>query len=231
LRIPWIVAVVISVLVAGLGDRVPVARAQAGSADSVVTAPPDSLRPVVVQDSLGIPGTLKGETVPPQDPEEMKRVLERMGSSEVEGSTEWERKKNPRVAMLCSALLPGLGQTYNGRRLKVGLMVGFTTFYVGSTWINWKRYQASIARRDTLEPGTTAYVNENQRAEFWKEEARTYLWWSGACWLIGILDSWIDAHLYDVLEYTPPARQALGLPESGVPVSYVTLEFGLDFSK
>jgi hypothetical protein len=109
-------------------------------------------------------------------------------------------------------------------------MVGFTTF--PATWINWKRYEASIARRDTLEPGSSAFVNENERAEFWKEEARTYLWWAGACWLIGILDSWIDAHLYDVREYTPPARsEALGLPESGVPMSYMTLEFDVDFSK
>jgi hypothetical protein len=70
LRIPWIVAVVTSVLVAGLGDWVPAARAQAGDADSVVTSPPDTLRAIVVDDSLGIPGTLKGETVPPapQDP-------------------------------------------------------------------------------------------------------------------------------------------------------------------
>jgi Family of unknown function (DUF5683) len=219
-------------LVAGLGDRVPAARAQSGGADSIVTSPPDTSRAIVVQDSLGIPGTLKGDTVPQEDPAQTKQILERMGSNEVEGTTEWERKKNPRTAMLCSALLPGLGQTYNGRRLKVGLMVGFTTFYFGSTWINWKRYEASIARRDTLEPGTAAFSYENQRAEFWKEEARTYMWWSGAVWLIGILDSWIDAHLYDVREYTPPARpQALGLPESGVPVSYVTLEFDLDFSK
>jgi hypothetical protein len=233
LHTPWIVAVVTSVLVAGLGAGVPAARAQTGSADSVATSAPDTLRAIVVSDSLGIPGTLKGETVPPpQDPVEMKEILGRMGSSEVEGGTQWERKKNPKVAMLCSALLPGLGQTYNGRRLKVGVMVGFTTFYFGGTWINWKRYEASIARRDTLEPGTTAFVNENERAEFWKEEARTYLWWSGACWLIGILDSWIDAHLYDVREYTPPARaEALGMPESGTPVSYLTFEFDVEFSK
>jgi len=160
----------------------------------------------------------------------VKEMLRRMGSSEVAGRTEWERKKNPQVAMLCSALLPGLGQTYNGRRLKVGVMLGFTTFYVGSAWNNWKRYEASIARRDMLTPGSTAFVNENARADFWKEEARTYLWWSGAVWLIGILDSWIDAHLYDVREYTPPARpETSGLSSTGVPESYLTVGFTLDW--
>jgi hypothetical protein len=157
-------------------------------------------------------------------------MLERMGSSEVEGRTQWERKKNPKVAMLCSALLPGLGQTYNGRRLKVGIMVGFMTYYTANSWLNWRRYEASIARRDTLDPGSPAFQYESQRADFWKEEARTYLWWSGATWVIGILDSWIDAHLYDVREYTPPARpETSALSPSGSPVSYVTLEFGIDF--
>lgn len=221
-----------SVLVAGGGDCVPAASAASSAADSVAIAPSDTLRAVVVDDSLGIPGTLKGETVAPTpDPAEMKDILRRMGSSEVEGRTEWERKKNPKVAMLCSALLPGLGQTYNGRRLKVGVMVGFTTFYFGSTWLNWKRYQASVARRDALVPGTSAFNIENENAAFWEEEARTYLWWSAAVWLIGILDSWIDAHLYDVREYTPPARpETSGLTSTGTPTSYVTLEFDIDFS-
>lgn len=223
-----------AVLVAGAA--MPVARAATAdlalaSADSAGVAPPDSLHTIVVKDSLGIPGTLKGQTTE-QTPEEVKAMLQRMGESEVAGGTEWERKKNPKVAMLCSALLPGLGQTYNGRRLKVGLMVGFSYYYLSRTWLNWRSYEASIARRDTLTPGSSAYKQENARADFWKEEARTYLWWSGAVWLIGILDSWIDAQLYDVREYTPPARaETSGLPSSDAPGSYVTIGFDLKFMK
>jgi Family of unknown function (DUF5683) len=237
LRIPRIVAVLIAGFVAGPAVAMPVVRvATAGTdtvtvsgADSTAATAPDSVRTLVVTDSLGVPGTLKGQA-PAQDPVQVKEMLERMGSSEVAGRTEWERKKNPRVAMLCSALLPGLGQTYNGRRLKVGLMVGFTSFYFGNTFLNWKRYEASIARRDTLDPDSPAYQNENARADFWKEEARTYLWWSGAVWLIGILDSWIDAHLYDVREYTPPVRpETSGLSLGTSPTSYVTFQFDVEF--
>jgi hypothetical protein len=49
--------------------------------------------------------------------------------------------------------------------------------------------------------------------------------------VLGILDSWIDAHLYDVRGYTPPP------PEDTVPragnerTSYLTLGFDLEFSK
>ncbi len=238
LRIPRIVALVTAALVAGAGASMSVAYADAATPRSVVAdstaagaAAPDSLRVIVVDDSLGVPGTLEGHAAP-QDPAEVKAMLQRMGSSEVEGRTEWERKKNPKVAMLCSALLPGLGQTYNGRRLKVAVMVGFTSFYFGGAWNNYKRYEASIQRRDTFDPGTSAYANENERAEFWKEEARTYLWWSGAVWIIGLLDSWIDAHLYDVREYTPPAREETSsLPSSGMPTSYVTVGFDLRLVK
>ncbi len=222
------VAVAIAVLVAGTGAWWSVAIAAPADADTT-SAQPDSLRAIVVDDSLGIPGTLKGQT-DTQDPAQVKEMLQRMGSSEVAGRTEWERKKNPGVAMLCSALLPGLGQTYNGRRLKVGLMVGFSYYYFSRSWLNWRSYEASIMRRDTLPPGGSAYLQENQRADFYKEEARTFLWWSGAVWLLGIIDSWIDAHLYDVREYTPPARlETSGLQSTGVPASYLTVGFTLEW--
>jgi hypothetical protein len=189
----------------------------------------DSLRAVVVDDSLGIPGTLKGQTVQ-ESPEATKEILRRMGSSEVEGATEWERKKNPKVAMLCSALLPGLGQTYNGRRLKVGLMVGFSYYYLSRTWLNWKSYERNLVIRDAAPPGSSAFRQADENAAFYKEEARSFLWWSGAVWLVGILDSWIDAHIYDVREYTPPERASLnGLPSTTGPESYMTVGFDLDW--
>jgi hypothetical protein len=196
--------------------------------DSVVSVP-DSLRAVTIEDSLGIPGTLQGLT---QDPAGVKATLSRMGSSEIEGRTEWERKKNPRVAMLCSALLPGLGQTYNGRRLKVGVMVGFASYYMGTMWLNYRKYEGALMRRDAAAPGSEEFAFENRLADFYKEEARTYLWWSGAVWLLGLIDSWIDAHLYDVRSYTPPSP-----PEGATPravnerTSYITVGFGLEFSQ
>jgi Family of unknown function (DUF5683) len=199
--------------------------------DTSRTPPSDSLRTITVKDSLGIPGTLRGQTVEP-DPAAIKGTLQRMGSNEIAGRTQWERQKNPKVAMLCSALLPGLGQTYNGRRLKVGLMVGFASFYSFNGWLNWKRYEAAIVKRDAADPGSGDFRVQNELADFYKEEARTHLWWFGATWVLGILDSWIDAHLYDVRGYTPPAP-----PESAIPhavderTSYLTLGFDLEFSK
>jgi hypothetical protein len=190
---------------------------------------PDTLRSLTAQDSLGVPGTLRGRTV---DPAATKAVLERMGSSEVEGRTEWERKKNPRVAMLCHTLLPGLGQVYNGRRWKVALMTGFASYYYGTTWLNYKKWKAAEARRDLYEPGTEGFRLQNELAEFYEEQARTYLWWSGAVWLIGLLDSWIDAHLYDVRSYTPPKPEENGVPPAvNERTNYLTLGFTVERSR
>ena len=206
----------------------PVPVPQAG--DSTGTVVPDTMRTITVEDSLGIPGTLKGETV--DTPAKTKAVLQKMGSSEGAGRTEWERKKNPKVAMLCHTLLPGLGQVYNGRRLKVGLMVGFASYYYGNAWLNYKRWHAHEAARDQYAPGSEPFEFENDLAGFYEEEARTYLWWSGAVWLLGLIDSWIDAHLYDVRSYTPPKPAEAVVPTGpNERTNYLTFGFTLERSK
>ncbi len=210
--------------------------AQTAAPDTMqVPAPGDSAgTPVPVhsftaRDSLGMPGTLQGLTI---DPDSTKKVLEQMGSNEVEGRTRWERQKNAKVAMLCHTLLPGLGQTYNGRRLKVGLMVGFASYYYGNVWLNYKQWHAAEARRDTYEPGTRQYEHQDDLADFYQEEARTYLWWSGAVWLLGLIDSWIDAHLYDVRSYTPPKVEETQTPRaSNEQINYLTIGFTLERAK
>jgi hypothetical protein len=199
-------------------------------ADSSRAVVPDSLRTFTAKDTLGLPGTLKGQTV--DSPEATKAILQRMGSNEGEGRTKWEREKNPRTAMLCHMLLPGLGQVYNGRRLKVGLMVGFASYYYGNTWLNYKRWHAAEAERDLYESGTREFRHQDELASFYEEQARTYLWWSGAVWLLGLIDSWIDAHLYDVRSYTPPKPPETETPHAAnEQINYLTIGFTLERSK
>jgi hypothetical protein len=152
--------------------------------------------------------------LPPEDSREpeteeadrrrLKQTLQRMGRREVEGQHRWERKKSGKVAMLSSALLPGLGQLYNGRRIKVAVMTAVAYSYAAQIWLNWKSAQRAKVARDRLEPGTTAFNFQNVLSEYYEDEARTWGWWFGAVWIIGILDAWTDAHLYDIRAYTPP---------------------------
>jgi hypothetical protein len=60
---------------------------------------------------------------------------------------------------------------------------------------------------------------ENLWYDFHKEQTRDYAWWSGAVWIIGVLDAYIDAHLYDVRAYRP-SRQG-----SSERTGYLTVNF------
>jgi hypothetical protein len=172
-----------------------------------------------------------GGDVEQEERERLKESLQRMGRSEVEGRRRWERKKSGRVSLLSSMVLPGLGQVYNGRRVKVAVAAGLAMGYGSQIWLNVKGAQRARARRDRLDPGTTGYNFQNRLIDFHKEEARTWGWWTGAIWILGLLDAWTDAHLYDIRAYTPPANDEPAgfsqvLPTES-PTSYLTwsLEF------
>ena len=171
--------------------------------------------------------------------DELKKTLTQLGSREVPGLKQWQRKKVPKVALFSSAALPGLGQLYNGRRIKVGLAAGLFTVYMGGAWFHWRDAQSWTAYRDNLldagvPEGDSNIRLSNQQIEFHKESSRDFLWWSAAVWIINVLDAWIDAHLFDLRVFTPPAdiggssrSPALAPQSAGKPINYVTytLEF------
>jgi len=100
-------------------------------------------------------------------------------------------------------ILPGLGEVYNGRRIKAMLMVGLSTIYMGKAWIEYKRSVIRKRSRDRYEPFSRHWRFQNEWYTFHKEQALDYLWWSSAIWLIGMLDAYVDAHLFDLRGYQP----------------------------
>jgi hypothetical protein len=175
-------------------------------ADSVATSPADSAATVRTDSTRATSRT--GHGASEAERRKLKETMRNVGRNEVAGASEWERRKNPRLAMLCNALLPGLGQTYNGRRLKVAVMVGFFSFYGGNMVLAWQRHQYYEALRDLSPPGSSAFALNDQLSLFYQEQAKDFLWWTSAVWLLGIIDAWVDAHLYDVRAYTPDAPAA-----------------------
>jgi hypothetical protein len=206
----------------------PAPAFSASQSDSLGTvARPDTARAGVEapkQEAAPPPARKK---VSPGERARLKRTLQMMGRREVEGTRLWQRRKSPKLAMYCNALLPGLGQVYNGRRIKTALMVAAASYYIGNIWLNQKNAQRYTATRDNLPPDGPGYKGSvsfyNGLISFYKEQAKDYLWWSAAVWVIGILDAWIDAHLYDIRAYTPP--QTAGAFIGPKPVPYVTLSF------
>jgi hypothetical protein len=135
--------------------------------------------------------------------QEIKDEMARIGSNEVPGDTQWERGKSPRTATICSMVLPGLGQLYNGRRYKTILAAGGFGYLMTRAWLESKTAQEYAKERDSLDPGSIDYQNAEILYDFHKENSITYIWWSGAVWLIQVLDAFVDAHLYDVRAVTP----------------------------
>lgn len=136
----------------------------------------------------------------------LKGDLKMIAREEVMGDKRWQRKKIPKVAVLSNMVLPGLGQVYNGRRIKTAIMVGLTSFYMGKAWLHHKRSIVREKSRDRYEPNATRWNFHDAWYEFHKESAKDFLWWTGAVWIIGMLDAYIDAHLFDLRGYVPESK-------------------------
>jgi len=107
--------------------------------------------------------------------------------------------KSASLAMLQSALLPGLGQFYNESYWKIPVVWGFIGYYL-SVWIEQndkynyfkKEYLNSI---NTLNPDGDIKLKSfrnfyhNQRDEF-----TIYLF---ITYLLNVVDAYVDAHLFD----------------------------------
>ena len=150
---------------------------------------------------------------------ELKDELRMVSREEVPGLRKWQRKKSARTAMFSSMLLPGLGQVYNGRRIKTVMVVGLSTLYMSKIWQEHKNAEQRRVARDAFPVDSSRWQNENAWVEFHKAHSLDYAWWSGAVWLIGALDAYIDAHLYDVRVYKPTQTAGTGVD------SYLTIGF------
>lgn len=187
-----VVIITVALLVGALGS--PRGRPARASAADTVSASADTLR-------------LDKEE---KRREAIKSEMARVAGPEVPAEKEWERQKSPTVAMVSSMVLPGLGQLYNGRRIKTAIAAGTFTYYLGKAWLEQKKSQEHLRARDALPDSTTAWANEDIYYEFYKESAIDYVWWSGAVWLITVLDAFVDAHLYDVRAVTPTVVRGAG---------------------
>ena len=96
---------------------------------------------------------------------------------------EQERSKNPKVAFYHS-LIPGLGQIYNGKWIKSGMIVG----------LEIAAYGAWIENSDIY----NNYENNTYplRKHRYLEKRNKYAWWIGFIYVYGMIDAVVDAHLH-----------------------------------
>ncbi len=190
----------------------------AGSVPIAAGSFPDGVR---VSLALPAPSDTTAHKAGGQDwsPEEVKELLaEETGEPDIQGST-WKKRKNPRTAMLCALVFPGLGQVYNEKAFKAVIALGVETFYFMNVANNWRNADDWLKKRDGYERyvpcGEGTCLNPQwQKANAWYEEykARTidWVWWTSAAILVVMLDAYVDANLHDMRFRVETARTGGG---------------------
>lgn len=140
----------------------------------------------------------------------LKEMLARETGEPVIEGTRWQRKKNPRVAMVCALAFPGLGQVYNEKPFKAVLAMGFEIYYLSRILHNYRMEKREEKIRDSYEKWVVIGGDEPvtvpnypwREHDLWADEycerKIDYIWWSAGCMLVIILDAYIDSHLHDM---------------------------------
>lgn len=113
---------------------------------------------------------------------------------------------SPRIAALYSAVLPGLGQIYNGKFWKVPIIYGLgalAVLQIRTNDYNYKNFRnALFAVEDqdesTVNPYATVGFNAEQlerRVEAYRRDRDYWIIIAGAFYVLNIVDAVVDAHL------------------------------------
>jgi hypothetical protein len=153
--------------------------------------------------------------------EELKKALATVGMANVAAEKDWERRKSAKVAVFSSMVLPGLGQAYNGRKIKAGVFMGLFTYFASLAYVERQIALDYLDARDGAPTGSSEWANNDALYQSHRDFALDNAWWAGGVWFIGMLDAFVDAHLYDVRAVDPDVFKG----SSGQ--KYAGLSFGL----
>jgi hypothetical protein len=111
----------------------------------------------------------------------------------------FEMKKNPWMAVLYSALLPGLGQFYNESYWKVPIVVGiggYLGYIIVKNHGDYLDYRDLYAESQTPEnPNGDTRLKEFR--EFYRNQRDQFLLYFLFFYVITAVDAYVDANLYD----------------------------------
>jgi TM2 domain-containing membrane protein YozV len=122
--------------------------------------------------------------------------------SDAVGDSLIRKKHNPRTAVICSALLPGLGQIYNGKYWKVPLVYGAGGAAVYAFQYNQAKYKKYREAYDEGDENKTYIIDGYKRSyaqlPLGRDYYRRYRDISVLCiagvYLLNIVDAMVDAY-------------------------------------
>ncbi len=114
--------------------------------------------------------------------------------------------RNPTAALLRSAVLPGWGQFYNDEPVK-GLVMGGVELGLLALLVG-EHIAAESARYDFAESGDPA---DEERYISHRENRLDLIWLTSAAWLYGMLDAYVDAHLFGFVQENERFEKDIGI--------------------
>jgi hypothetical protein len=145
-----------------------------------------------------------------------------------------KKGKNPRVASLLSAAIPGAGQVYNGKFWKLPILYGggfALGYYIR---VNNQQYKLCRDSYIKVKAGEKDYFNGAYDAdqlarlrEYWRRNRDLLIIVSGLTYLLNIADAAVDAHLsrFDVsddlsLKWSPGILMAGNRPAPALSICF-----------
>ncbi len=108
-------------------------------------------------------------------------------------------KKDPWLAVLFSAIIPGAGQFYNQSYWKVPIILGLCTYF-GYEWYDQNKkfidYRDQFAASQTPENPAGDPGLKTLR-EFYRNQRNDFTWYFIIVYVINLIDAYVDAHLFD----------------------------------
>lgn len=122
------------------------------------------------------------------------------------------RNISPRTALIKSAIIPGWGQLYVRKPLKAAIYVSLEAYHIYRMIEYNSIYQYVKETKETIGIGEWNKKSEqekkaavfdetgyNLKINSWRarEKRNKYAWWCAGIYFIGMLDAYVDAHLYN----------------------------------
>lgn len=151
--------------------------------------------------------------------------------------------RSPARAALFSAVLPGLGQAYNGKYWKVPIVyagMGTSVFFILDNRKNYRHYRDNYLAEVDTDPNTNSTLDSNFTSEFLREQADQYRQWMelsyvvlAGFYILNIVDASVDAHLstFDVSDDLSLRVAPSMFPAMGTDRMYMGFSLQLNFKR
>jgi uncharacterized protein DUF5683 len=129
-------------------------------------------------------------------PDSLKIDTLKSSKSEIKS---FHMKKSPWLAVLQSAVLPGLGQLYNQSYWKIPVILGLTAYLGYEIYDNTKIYHDYRDQYANSQTPNNPYGDLNLQAlrNLYHDQRDEFIWYFAIVYVVNLVDAYVDAHLFD----------------------------------